>query len=412
MKKKVLIWGTGGTSISVFEYLSNHREYEIVAFGDNNVSMVGKEYKGYKVYGKEELGKIDIDLIVIASIYRDEIYNDLIKFTSVEIISDVAELGFVYSIVDISSVCNARCKWCVTGRRNRAKGEPVCASNNRYMEMEAFKRLYKHLYDCHFIEKGMVLELYSWGEPLLNPDYLRIIEYLAEQKQRYAVSTNASILKLTDNPQIYEKCTTFCFSMCGFSQESFDRIHGLNFQIVKSNIQKMTKNIKESGVDGNIQISYHVYRFNKHEIEDARKFAEELGIRFVPYYPYFNGHSMLLPWMKGDMDEAIKQEAEKDMFLNNVPMLIQKRPNDYRCPLENMLTIDTDTNMVLCCAGDIEMSGYKFRSIYEFGAMEDLKKYRRNMFKCKICTECRALGADYWMNYNPSYNSENLWYET
>ncbi|GBF34170.1 hypothetical protein DCCM_3282 [Desulfocucumis palustris] len=40
------------------------------------------------------------------------------------------------------------------------------------------------------------------------------------------------------------------FSMPGFSQESYDKIHGFNFEKIKDNIIKMSRNFRENGFTG------------------------------------------------------------------------------------------------------------------------------------------------------------------
>lgn len=301
--------------------------------------------------------------------------------------------------IDISGFCNASCKWCVTGRKNRRSRQAV----GSYIHIDEFVKLYEHIFGISMIEKSTEIMLYSWGEPFLNNDYISIIEYLADQNQTFSVSTNASIIRLTGKENTYKHCKAFTFSMPGFSQKSYDHIHGLNFNCIKSNIRSLSENIKKSGFVGDGSISFHVYKFNSFELDAAKEFADELGLRLNAYYPYFNGNSMAQEYLEGEMDESTLYEAEKEMYLGHVDQLIKKRPKEYTCFLENIISIDYNANIVLCCAADPELPDYEWKSVFEITSLESMRKERTEMLKCQSCQSCRTLGIDYWMGNNPSY---------
>ena len=138
--------------------------------------------------------------------------------------------------------------------------------------------------------------LYNWGEPFLNPDYFKIIEFLNEKNQVYSLSTNASVLKLANekiNSNIYSTCKTVVFSMPGFSQNSYDKIHGFSIEKIKENIQLLITNMREKGFNGDGILSYHVYQFSKKELEEAKEFSIKLDLKFIPIYSYFAGWSLM-----------------------------------------------------------------------------------------------------------------------
>lgn len=301
--------------------------------------------------------------------------------------------------IDITGFCNAKCKWCVTGRKNREQGH----IKPHYMPYGTFMKVYGHLYQHKMIDTNTEIMLYSWGEPFLNPDYIKIIEYLSEKNQTFAVSTNASKVQLTEKKNVYKNCDIFIFSMSGFSQESYNHIHGFAFEQVKKNITEINRNLRESGFHGTGLLSYHVYKFNTHEIEDAEQFANTLNLKFDPYYPYFNGNSMTELYLEGKMEDALKKEAEQELFLSHVKGLLQKRPSNYHCFLENILSIDCYGNLVLCCASDDGCADYVWTSVFEIDTLEQMKEKRQEMLRCGSCSKCRSLGIDYWMQYNPSY---------
>ena len=399
MKRKVLIWGTGVRGEQAYQRLKEHRQYVVVAFGENNNKLWGQQKYGLPIIGPDEIFE-DIDGIVIASGYFLDIREQLKKITKVPIYNQVNEIMYGDVDIDITGFCNAKCKWCVTGYRNL-----VCNKiDTNYMSVELFARIYQHLYKSGIIEKSTKIGLFNWGEPFLNRDYQHILEYLTKEKQAFGISTNASIMRCIEDKELYKYCKSFIFSMSGFSQQSYDRIHGFSFELIKKNIENIYQNIKACGFEGDASISYHVYKFNVNEVAMAREFAESLGIRFNPYYPYFNGNSMMEKYLENKLTESMRKEAEEELFLGHVDDLLRQRPKEYKCSLENSITIDCNANMVLCCASDVECENYTWGSIFDINSYDEMRKERRQMLLCSTCAKCKQLKIDYWMENNPGYD--------
>lgn len=404
-KQRVLIWGAGVQGEKVYQMLSQHNGYEVIAFGDNKKPLWGKKKYQKIIIGPDDLANLKgIECIFIASVAVNEITKQLKKFVDVPIFSDINDLLFQRMAIDISGSCNAKCKWCVTGRKNRQ--EKQCQI--RYMPYTKFVKVYEHLFRSGIIGKSTDIMLYNWGEPFLNKDYVHIIEYLANQKQRFSVSTNASKVNLLEQKNAYKNCSIFIFSMPGFSQESYDRIHGFSFEKIKRNIEEICMNLKNTGFEGDGMLSYHVYKFNMHEIEQARKFSELLGLTFNPYYPYFAGNSMMEEYLEGKMTKPVIDAAEQELYLSHVKELLKKRPMDYRCFLENIICIDCDGKLSLCCASDDRCNDFSWNNIFDINSFEKLKSMRQKMLECDTCKKCRLLGIDYWMEYNPVYMERSV----
>lgn len=399
--KSILIWGTGIRGEEAFRALEGHRAYDIIAFGDNNEELWGKEKFQQPIIGPKDLRNCqDLDCIVVASACTDDIIKQLTQITNAPIYRSINDIMYARISIEISGFCNARCKWCVTGRKNRQRKEGCSAD---YMSFAQFVKLHKHLFEHGIIEKSTEIMLYSWFEPLLNKDYVRIVEYLAEQGQKFSVSTNASKVQLLNQAGAYKNCCSFTFSMPGFSQDSYDHIHGFSFEHIKKNIEEIRSDLKQSGFEGKGSLSFHVYQFNIHEVEKAKVFAQSLDLEFHPYYPYFNGNSMMEDYLEGRLSEELKKEAEEELFLSHVKELLRARPKDYKCFLENIISIDAAANLVLCCASDENCADYRWGSIYNVASLEEMKTKRHEMLTSGSCNKCRQLGIDFWLGNNPTY---------
>lgn len=81
---KVVIWGTGGSARDFLNKKGFYRDFEIVAFTDNDSKIWNTEYSGFKVIAPSELQDIAYDYIVICSLYHQEIRKQLEEYLFVE----------------------------------------------------------------------------------------------------------------------------------------------------------------------------------------------------------------------------------------------------------------------------------------------------------------------------------------
>lgn len=415
MKKvrSVVIWGTALRGEITFNLLKNNKEVKIIAFGDNDIKKQGNYYCGLKILGLSDIaGYEELDCIVIASQYSAEIYDqlkdimrvpiyvDVWKLLNIPIYVEISELLNFRASIDISGWCNAQCKWCATGIKNRATDY----FERKYMTYDKFKTIYNHLIDNFILYRFNEILLYSWGEPFLNPDCMKILEYLSEEEQVFSISTNASVLALSSKKDMYKNCRTFTFSMPGFSQNSYDQIHRFNFEKIKENIKKYIENLRSCGFEGEAVLSYHVYQFNQGEVCMAKEFASSLGLKFVPVYAYFAGYGLTEQYLANNMPYELLKEAGKDLLLHHVNGLLEKRPDDYQCMVENMISINSEGEIELCCCCDNGVKDYRWGNVLEVKDALQWKEMRKNMLMCDTCKQCRNMGIDYWFFNNPKYN--------
>ena len=83
--------------------------------------------------------------------------------------------------IDTFNKCNLRCELCPTGKNaeGREKGS---------MDFSVFKKIMDEIGDYLWI-----LNLYNWGEPLLNKELFRMVRYAKQKKIDVVISTNLNI---------------------------------------------------------------------------------------------------------------------------------------------------------------------------------------------------------------------------
>jgi len=105
--------------------------------------------------------------------------------------------------------------------------------------------------------------------------------------------------------------------MPGFSQQSYNRIHGFKLEQIKCNINTIVNNLEKEGLRDR-QILYHLYQFNLGEISNAKEFARELNIGIAAFGAYFNGHTMFRDYLTKNMTSSALQMARSELITDYI----------------------------------------------------------------------------------------------
>ena len=171
--------------------------------------------------------------------------------------------------IDPCNFCNLRCELCPVGTKAPGRQQSK-------MSFALFRKIMdecgKYLWE---------IDLHNWGEPLLNMEIFKMIEYARKMKIDVNLSTNLNCF----NEQICENLiksglSKLIVSLDGASQASVERYQkGNNFDAVLRNmIQIVDRKKKLNRRLPFIQWRFLVNRFNEAEIEKAGEYAEELMI--------------------------------------------------------------------------------------------------------------------------------------
>jgi MoaA/NifB/PqqE/SkfB family radical SAM enzyme len=189
-----------------------------------------------------------------------------------------------YLCLDPCDICQLRCPTCPTGIENESRksgnAEPILYRQQRSMlSMQLFDALLEEMGEYLFL-----IMFYNWGEPLLNRNLPAFIRKAHARDIETEVHTNLS-LPLSDE-QIDDLLTSgldyLNASIDGFSQELY-QIHrvGGNIDLVKRNLERLAGARDRLGVDTRISYKFLTFAFNEHEVPNARKYCEDLGINFI-----------------------------------------------------------------------------------------------------------------------------------
>ena len=211
--------------------------------------------------------------------------------------------------------CNLKCPLCPTG------------AGDSSVEYGLFKlEKYKKVVDV-FSKWAQTIQLFSWGEPILNKSFPEMIRYASQNPYKIRSTTSVN-LNATNDEQIKGLLTSnldaLHVSIDGVTQEVYEKYRvGGNLETVLNNLKKLlaAKELYKSNTK--IIWDFLVMKQNEHQVEDAKKMAKNFGVKI-------------------NID-CVRTHL-KDDYLNPVAKMIDKYsewlPND---PQYNSYNMDTKT---------------------------------------------------------------------
>lgn len=287
--------------------------------------------------------------------------------------------------LEISSLCNAKCPYCITGRARKK------VTKNSFINVETFSNILQTIHTKKYSKNGNIY-LYVWGEPFLHPNLMRLIDCAAQYPFTYGLSTNGSILP--DISKTFAKAvTSLCFSCSGFTQQSYNKIHGFNAKKIRENIAGTVHAMRELGAETNFYINYHLYQFNIDEACQMKEFANSLGIGFAANYAIINDWSLTSQWVNRALSPEDAFAIGRDIFSFHAAEVLDAAPQNYHCPQYDYLSLDTAGNICLCCQTP-QTPQYTTGNILDAGADEAIAMRE----KSAICENCCQSGQAFLLN--------------
>lgn len=181
--------------------------------------------------------------------------------------------------LDPSSACQLRCPFCPTGSQ---KG---VIRNMDLMSLELFQKIIDEVGPYIFR-----LDLFNWGEPLLNKHFVEMVRYAKRHRIWVSTSTNLSV-QLSDQQMedlLRSGLDKMIVSLDGVSEEKYRKYRiGGNFNLVMSNLQRLAQKKRELGLERPIIVwQFLVFRYNEEDIETARQMAGEMGVQLKLGAPF------------------------------------------------------------------------------------------------------------------------------
>lgn len=190
---------------------------------------------------------------------------------------------FPYLIyIDPTNICPLKCPLCPTGIRKQGREKGI-------MKLSVCKDIIDNLKDYLFF-----VRLYNWGEPFLNLEIFKMIDYIHQNNIGTIISTNLNIV----NDEIIEKIVNspldyLIVSIDGITQDIYEKYRvGGNLDRVMSNLRKIIS-LKERKKKKLLKIEwlYVVNQYNEKEMRKAEELAIKMGVDNIHFSPIMDSLS-------------------------------------------------------------------------------------------------------------------------
>ena len=297
--------------------------------------------------------------------------------------------GSPYAIAfEPTTACNLRCPECPSGLRKFTR--PTGSANFQLFE-KTIDQVKKHAF---------YLTLYFQGEPLINPDFFKMVEEAKQQKFYVATSSNAHFFDQKNaDKTIKSGLDRLIISLDGVTQETYSkyRVEG-KLQTVLNGINNLVEaKRKLKSTTPYLIIQFLAFSHNEHEIEAVKKLKQDLGVDEVKIKSaqfYEPDSSELIPENEA-MTRYRKSDDGKYEIKNN---LVNRCWRLWTSP------VVTQNGQVLPCCFDKDaqhpLGDLKAVSFDKIWGDKNYRDFRKQVFtdrsKIDICKNCSE-GSKVWL---------------
>jgi wyosine [tRNA(Phe)-imidazoG37] synthetase (radical SAM superfamily) len=294
--------------------------------------------------------------------------------------------------IDVFSYCNLRCPFCIVGN----KYTDIAAWPKGLMSPELLANIVdKARSECEINAIG----LYNWTEPLLHPDIAHLIRVVKSRNVPCWLSSNLNVLRepeqiLAANPDFLR------ISLSGFTQDVYEIGHREGkIETVKENMRRLAAARDIVRPKTQIEVFYHLYVYNDHELSEMAGFANSLGFQFSSTFAYITPVEKIIDIWQG------KKTVEDITMLNNlvVPLdealaITSQLKNDHCALLEDVVALDVEGNAMLCCSSSMA----PVNRIGNFLALS-LEELQQRRHSKALCGTCMDLGIPDYFAGHPDF---------
>lgn len=293
--------------------------------------------------------------------------------------------------IDLVGSCNLKCPSCPIANSRGADRPVGVMSENMFTDI--VRKIRRESPDVQ------QLWLFNWTEPVLHPRLPALIEIAREEGFRVCLSSNLNAGKDLEGVMAAAPLQ-WIVSLSGFTQDVYARGHTRgDIETVKANMERLAGYKAKHGVDTHLLVSYHCYNDNLgDEYEQMRAFSESLGFHITPTYAYFYPLEKLFDYFEAGLegeDQALVDRLIVSPARASDMALAQPSPD---CVLRsNMMTINCDGSVALCCAVFDKRYGIGERFVDV-----PLDELQARKYAHDTCKKCMGLGLHDAFAYHPA----------
>lgn len=292
-------------------------------------------------------------------------------------------------MIEPINICNLNCPLCSAPQQHITRSRLAMMLEDFKIIIDDVKKYVHYIY------------LTNAGEPMLNKDIFKMIEYANKNNLSTSLSTNATLLHKATIRHLFDSgLDHIILSFDGATKYSYEKFRvGANFENVIGGIKNLCNEKRRlKKAKPYIELQFIVTRYNESEIEDILKLAEEMGVDRLHF------KSLCLCSHVYDLDERERLAEEylpkrkdvKNRYEVSDGITICKWRSATCSYWQKRSVILADGTVVMCCYdingdyafGNVLEKGKSFRDIWN---SKKYKNYRSDLMyhkKLPLCQKC------------------------
>lgn len=349
---------TGSVNAAIYD-LKNNKIYAVNCSGRRIIDKALKtDYDNLTKEEKEYIDKL-LKMELFTEIYEED-----------EEIVYKPKLNFAW--LEITEMCNMSCIHCY-GKF----GAPKYPAENK-LNFEDWKRVIDTIKElgCNKIQL-------IGGEPMVDSDFYRILDYAHEKIKNITVFTNATLINEKNVKELKKYNIKVRVSLYGHNPSVHDNItkHKGSFELTK----KALLLLKRENIPTSIAIT--IMRENEQYINEIQEFVKSIGYKF-------NGYDVIRPSSVTEKDEhsvRSKKTLEKKYQVSPIFYTSEKdfyRNKQFNSCWNGKISITSEGNIIPCVFSRNTIIGNVKKDNYKTIKNNLIKYWKLTIDKIEECKEC------------------------
>ncbi len=320
-----------------------------------------------------------------------------------------------YNPVTISIVatgrCTLSCNMCPTHSASVPKDYQHIQKNVRDMDFDMFRRIIDSFSDA------LTVHIIGSGEPLLNKDLFRMIDYAAKKGMTVKSFSNGTTIKENIGNILNSRLDGITISINGYNAEEFSRMTGVDGAIyhkIYDAVKELMREKKKSSSKVKVKLSFIIDRQNYKFIPAMIDLSMGLGVDHAFFCNFLASPygSLTADERTLRSDDKMKNEL-KSIFAAypprirkklTPPILIDCGPGPNRCGSHfSQIRFDGEGNVSSCSMMLLNMTGhgsYTEKGVWNNNFFMGMRKIflsndsRDLPEPCRVCPDNKGLSLD------------------
>jgi MoaA/NifB/PqqE/SkfB family radical SAM enzyme len=388
--RKLYIWGAGQKGRGFWQAL-NRCGFKVESFIDSSTDMLSKSFMGIGTispltfFAQRAVRDNAFVLTASVDIKNKVMFEELQRhgFERGLSFENIQALSPFYPTIEVTGLCNLRCSSCI-------RSDKSIIETGKFMSYEDYEKVITKLVsEIPFL---YLVDLYVFGEPMLNMDLPRMIRLNNKLGLASGLSTNLNSIKHL-KAVLDESPAQIRVSLSGASEGTYNVTHtGGQWSKVEKHLKILAELVAERGCSTIVEVYYHIYRHNQHEIGSIQELCARYGFRFHPSLAVLFSDFALEYSRNGMVPKSAKIANE----LTLIPM--QRLLQDCRdhghlnCILTRVVpVINWDMSVMPCCNYTYSKIAPNYLKI----SLADLIQSRTHS---SVCANCQKYALHRWNN--------------